>query len=168
MKLKTVKRTDKAVASLFFQDLADVAHTADRELIIVELVSWCSSCIHDIIALLLLVLALGFSWGAFRSWVVRGAKVVSYFMCKRDMGDFWRYVGGIVLYSDYTSVERLLFSVRVQLAFFTDASGAPWEWKAQAGTNLPNQSYKKLRIVLIKEGGSDYCHDNVSINVHMT
>lgn len=41
----------------------------------------------------------------------RGAKVVAYFVCKSDMGDFRRYVGGVVLYSDYTSVERLLFSV---------------------------------------------------------
>lgn len=41
----------------------------------------------------------------------RGAKVVSYFMCKRDMGDFGRYVGGVVLYSDYTRVQRLLLSI---------------------------------------------------------
>lgn len=41
----------------------------------------------------------------------RGAKVVSYFMRKSDMGDFRRYVGGIVLYGDNTSVERLLFSI---------------------------------------------------------
>ena len=57
------------------------------------------------------------------------------------MGDFWRYVGGIVLYSDYTSVQRLLFPIRVQLAFFTDASRAPWERKAQVGARLlQNQS----------------------------
>ncbi len=70
MKTKPVKRTDKTVASLFLQNLADVANATDGELIVVELVSWCSSCIHDVIALLLLVLALGFSWGALRSRVV--------------------------------------------------------------------------------------------------
>lgn len=58
---------------------------------------------------------------------------MSYFMCKRDMGDLWRYVGGVVLYSDDTRVQRLLFSVGVQLAFFTDASGAPCQFKAQVG-----------------------------------
>lgn len=36
---------------------------------------------------------------------------MSYFMSKSDVGDFWRYVGGVVLYSDYTGVERLLLSV---------------------------------------------------------
>lgn len=55
-----------------------------------------------------------------------GAKVVSYFMCKSDMWDFWRYMGGIILYSDYTSVKGLPFSIRVQLAFFTDSPRAPW------------------------------------------
>lgn len=32
-------------------------------------------------------------------------------MSEGDVGDFGRYVGGIVLYSDYTSVQRLLFAV---------------------------------------------------------
>ena len=56
--MKTVERTDKTVASLLLQHLADVTHATDGELIIVELVSRCGSCIHDIIALLLLVLTL--------------------------------------------------------------------------------------------------------------
>lgn len=64
------RHTNKAVAPLFFQHLTDVTNTTDGELIVVELVSRCSSCIHDIIALLLLVLTLGFSWGALRSRVM--------------------------------------------------------------------------------------------------
>lgn len=51
----------------------------------------------------------------------RGAKVVSHFMCEGDMRDFWRYVGRVVLNSDYTGVERLPLPIRVQLAFFTDS-----------------------------------------------
>lgn len=62
--------TNKAVAPLLLQHLADVTNTTDGELIVVELVARCSSCIHDIIALLLLVLAFGFSWGALRSRVM--------------------------------------------------------------------------------------------------
>lgn len=57
----------------------------------------------------------------------RGAKVVAHFMCKGDMRDFGRNVGGVVLNGDDSSVERLLLAVRVQLAFLTDASGAPWD-----------------------------------------
>lgn len=55
------------------------------------------------------------------------------------MGDFRRYVGGVVLYSDYTSVQRLFLSIRVQLAFFTDTSGAPWETEAQVGMKPPER-----------------------------
>lgn len=50
-----------------------------------------------------------------------------YFVCKSDMRDFGRNVGGVVLNGDYSGVKRLLFAIRVQLALFTDASGAPWE-----------------------------------------
>lgn len=39
VKSLTVKRTNKAVASLFLQHLADVANATDGELIVVELVS---------------------------------------------------------------------------------------------------------------------------------
>lgn len=70
IRTKTVKRTDKTVSPLLLQHLADVAHAADGELIIVELVSRRGSCIHNIIALLLLVLALGFSWSALRARVM--------------------------------------------------------------------------------------------------
>jgi len=70
--MKTVTRTDKTVAPLLLQHLADVAHAADGELVIVELVAGGSPGIHDIIALLLLVLALGFSGGALGSRVVLG------------------------------------------------------------------------------------------------
>lgn len=63
---------------------------------------------------------------------------MSYFMRESDMGDFRRYVGGVVLHRDNTSVERLLFSIRVQLAFFTDASGAPWE-RTSTGWNRPSK-----------------------------
>lgn len=56
---------------------------------------------------------------------------MSDFMCKRDVGDFRRYVGGVVLHSDYTGVQRLLFSIRVQLAFLADSSRAPWEGKVK-------------------------------------
>lgn len=71
---KSPERTDKTVASLFLQNLADVAHATDGELIIVKLVSRCSSCIHYIIALLLFVLAFGFSWGALGSRVMLGVR----------------------------------------------------------------------------------------------
>lgn len=72
---------------------------------------------------------LNYFWTAHKHPILityRGAKVVAYFMSEGDVRDFWRYVGGVVLYSDDTSVQRLLFSIRVQLAFFTDSSRAPW------------------------------------------
>lgn len=50
--------TDEAVASLLLQHLADVAHAADGELVVVELVSRRGSGVHDVVALLFLVLAL--------------------------------------------------------------------------------------------------------------
>lgn len=56
---------------------------------------------------------------------------MAYFMCKSDMRDFGRNVGGVVLNGDDSSVERLLLAIRVQLAFLTDASGAPWDGKTQ-------------------------------------
>lgn len=65
-----MKPTDKAAASLFLQHLADVAHATNGELVIVELVSRRGSRVHDIIALLLLVRALGFSRGALESGVM--------------------------------------------------------------------------------------------------
>lgn len=55
----------------------------------------------------------------------RGAKVVSHFVRERDVGDFGRNVGGVILHGDNASVQRLLLPVRVQLAFFTDTAGAP-------------------------------------------
>lgn len=51
------------------------------------------------------------------------------------MRDFGRNVGGVVLNSDDSSVERLLLAIRVQLAFLTDASGAPWDGKTQIRAN---------------------------------
>lgn len=56
--------TNKTVAPLFLQHMADVAHATDGELVVVQLVSRRSSRIHDVIALLLFVLALGFTGGA--------------------------------------------------------------------------------------------------------
>lgn len=74
--------TDEAVAPLLLQHLADVAHAADRELIVVELVPRRGSGVHDVVALLLLVLALRLSRGALGSRVMlsdtkkRGVRVV--------------------------------------------------------------------------------------------
>lgn len=68
--MKSVKRTDETVASFLLQHLADVAHATDGELVVVELVARRGSRVHDIIALLLLVLALGFSRSALGSRVV--------------------------------------------------------------------------------------------------
>ena len=51
--------TDEAVAPLLLQHLADVAHAADGELVVVELVSRGGPGVHDVVPLLLLVLALG-------------------------------------------------------------------------------------------------------------
>lgn len=63
---------------------------------------------------------------------------MAYFVGKSDMRDFGRNMGGVVLNGDYSSVERLLFAIRVQLAFLTDASGAPWDGKAQIRENVPS------------------------------
>jgi len=57
----------------------------------------------------------------------RGAKVVAHFVRERDVGDFGRDVGGVVLHCDDARVQRLLFAIRVQLALFTDSSRAPCE-----------------------------------------
>lgn len=63
-------RTHKTVVSLLLQHVGDVVDAAHGELVVVELVPRRGSRIHDVIALLLHVLAFGFSWGAFRSRVV--------------------------------------------------------------------------------------------------
>lgn len=55
----------------------------------------------------------------------RGAKVVSHFVSEGDVGNFGRNVGGVVLHGDDARVQRLLFTIRVQLAFLTDPAGAP-------------------------------------------
>ena len=88
---------------------------------------------------------------------------MSYFVCESNMRDFWRHVGGIVLDGDYTRVQGLLFSIRVQLAFFTDASRAPWEGKAQVGTKLAQKySHETLRFSLIRERECNLLNCNYS------
>lgn len=64
------RRTDKTVVPLLLQHVGDVVHAAHGELVVVELVPRRSSGIHDIIALLLHVLAFGLSWCALRSRVM--------------------------------------------------------------------------------------------------
>lgn len=159
---ESAELTNEAVASLLLQHLADVAHAADGELVVVEFVSRSGSGVHDVVALLFLVLALGLSRGALGSRVVlsettwermrlaaalinargsinssassarkekrqthRGAKVVSHFVSERDVGDFGRNVGGVILHGDDASVQRLLLPIRVQLAFLADPARAP-------------------------------------------
>lgn len=50
---------------------------------------------------------------------------MSHFVSERDVGDFGRDVGGVVLHGDDASVQRLLLPIRVQLAFLADPAGAP-------------------------------------------
>ena len=148
-------RTDEAVAPLLLQHLTDVTHAAAGELVVVELVSRGGAGVHDVVPLLLLVLALGLPWGALCSrvmlrgdpcintdlqeintWILkaakgfptyRGAEVVTHFVCECDVGNFGGYVGGVVLHGDDARVQRLLFPIRVQLALLTDSSRAPCE-----------------------------------------
>lgn len=67
---RSAELTDEAVSSLLLQHLADVAHAADGELVVVEFVSGSGSGVHDVVPLLLLILALGFSRGALGSGVM--------------------------------------------------------------------------------------------------
>lgn len=62
--------THKAVSPFLIQHLADVANTAHGELVVVQLVSWCGSSIHYVVAFFLLILALWLAWSAFRAWIM--------------------------------------------------------------------------------------------------
>ena len=57
----------------------------------------------------------------------RGAEVVTHFVCECDVGNFGGYVGGVVLHGDDARVQRLLLTIRVQLALLTDSTRAPCE-----------------------------------------
>lgn len=65
-------RTHKTVVPLLLQHVGDVVHATHGELVVVELVPRRGSGIHDVVALLLHVLAFGFSWCALGSGVMLG------------------------------------------------------------------------------------------------
>lgn len=62
---RQTKPTDKTIVSLFHQDGTYIADAADWEFVVVSLVPGCGPGVHDVVALLLLVLKLGLSRGAF-------------------------------------------------------------------------------------------------------
>lgn len=65
-------RTDKTVVPLLLQHVGDVVHAAHGELVVVELVPRRGSGVHDVVALLLHVLAFGLSWRALGPRVMLG------------------------------------------------------------------------------------------------